>query len=110
MGKKVITGRLSLRLTASKNYNHELFLTVTKLIYEAVIYFFSYIFFLQNILPSFPRPKFVKIPDSSENQKTNDANFTPKEYFRCPVLEHNVEKIDISLKWNDQVCIVLSPY
>ena len=67
-------------------------------------------FFLQNILPSFPRPKIVKVPDSNENQKMNDAHFTPKEYFRCPVIEHNVEKIDISLKWNDQVCIVLSPY
>merc|ERR1712037_681015 len=56
----------------------------------------------KNILPSFPRPKVVKVPDSSENQKTNDAHFTPKEYFRCPVMEHNVEKIEISLKWNDQ--------
>ena len=60
-------------------------------------------FFLQNILPSFPRPKIVKVPDSNENQKSGDAHFTPKEYFRCPILEHNVEKIDISLKWNDQV-------
>ena len=47
--------------------------------------------------------KFIK---ENENQKTNDAHFTTKEYFRCPVIEHNVEKIDIALKWNDQVCIV----
>ena len=41
--------------------------------------------------------------DLNEHQEWQDSHFSPKEYFRCHNLNHHVEKIDVSLKWKDQV-------
>ena len=42
-----------------------------------------------------------------ETQRQHIIGFSPREYFRCPNLDLYVEKIDILLKWNDQVPLYL---
>ena len=57
----------------------------------------------KNVLPTYPKPEVIYVPDLNEYQHGRDGDFIPKEYFRCPDLDHHVEKIDVSLKWKDQV-------
>lgn len=55
----------------------------------------------QGVLPIYKFPKIIQGPNINE-RGPNDGNFEPEKYFECPVLDHNVEKIDVSFKWKDQ--------
>ena len=56
----------------------------------------------QGVLPIYKYPKVIQGPNINE-RGPNDGNFKPEKYFKCPVLDHKVEKIDVSFKWRDQV-------
>ena len=56
----------------------------------------------QGVLPIYKYPKVIQGPNINE-RGPNDGNFIPEKYFKCPVLDHKVEKIDVSFKWRDQV-------
>ena len=44
----------------------------------------------------------VEGPDIHE-RGPHDGNFEPTKYFKCPILDSKVEKIEMSMKWKDQV-------
>ena len=56
----------------------------------------------QGVLPIYKYPKVIQGPNINE-MGPNDGDFQPEKYFECPVLDHKVEKIDLSFKWKDQV-------
>ena len=58
----------------------------------------------KNILPTYPNPLIIKGPNFDERQHHSDWHFTPKKYFQSPILESRVERIDMKMKWKDQVC------
>ena len=58
----------------------------------------------KNILPTYPNPLIIKGPNVDERQHHSDWHFTPKKYFQSPILESSVERIDMKMKWKDQVC------
>ena len=61
----------------------------------------------KHILPIYPNPLIINGPNVDERQHHSDGHFTPKKYLLSPILESRVERIDMKMKWMDQVCIVL---
>ena len=57
----------------------------------------------KNVLPTYPNPLIIKGPNIDERQHHSDGHFAPQTYYRSPILESSVERIDIFMKWKDQV-------
>jgi hypothetical protein len=56
----------------------------------------------QDVLPIYKYPKVIKGPNI-DGSGPYEGHFHPEKYFECPVLDHKVEKIDVSFGWKDQV-------
>ena len=54
----------------------------------------------RKILPNYPH--IINGPDVNE-RGPRDGHFVPTNYFQGPVLEYNVERIEMSMAWWDQV-------
>ena len=52
----------------------------------------------QNILPVYKYSKIIYGPNIIETRPHN-GNFEPGIYLKCPILDHKVEQIELSLRW-----------
>ena len=56
----------------------------------------------QGVLPIYKYPKVIQGHNIDESGPY-EGHFHPEKYFECPVLDHMVEKINVSFQWKDQV-------